>query len=247
LAIAGQYAENRYFGKPCGLMDQIACAHGGIVKIDFADGDAARIETRDADFLRAGYLLGIVNTGGSHADLTDDYASIPREMRSVANALGSEVLRQIDEGEFHASIPALRRDPAISDRAIMRTLHFFAENRRVDQMLVALSEGRYLDYLSLVRESGHSSMRILQNVTPCGAIDEQNLALVATYIEERFAEDSVIRVHGGGFEGSLQFYVSLDRAEGLLEELQRLCGPGSVDILYIRGPGALCLNQAPDN
>ncbi len=242
MAIAGQYAENEYFGKPCGLMDQIACAHGGVVKIDFEDPDRPLVEAVDADFARAELFLGIVNTGGSHADLTEDYAAVPREMKQVAQAMGGDVLRQIPREDFLRRLPDLRKLTEVSDRALMRALHFYAENQRVDSMLAALSARRYGDYLKLVRDSGRSSMAVLQNVTPSGAVAEQNLAIISSALAEEFGDDLVIRVHGGGFEGSLQFYIGYDRAGELLESLDRYCGPDSYEMLHIRADGAVSLS-----
>ncbi|AHC15952.1 galactokinase [Salinispira pacifica] len=241
LALAGKYAENIHFGKPSGLMDQIACAHGGIVEIDFTNEETPEIHPLEYDFASRGYVLGIVNSGGSHADLTHEYAAVPAEMKAVARAMGAARLADVSELEFYRRLPRLRSDPAISDRALLRTMHFFRENARVDAMRRALERDRIREYLDLVRESGSSSMRFLQNLTAAGAVDEQNLAFTGGMVENRYGAGSVIRVHGGGFEGSMQFYADMEIAPELIQDLSALCGDLSVELLQIRSRGAVAL------
>lgn len=241
LALAGKYAENIHFGKPSGLMDQIACAHGGIVEIDFTNEETPEISPLDYDFASRGYVLGIVNTGGSHADLTHEYAAVPEDMKAVASVMGEGRLADVSELEFYKRLPGLRRDPSISDRALLRSMHFFRENRRVEAMAQALSHDRIRNYLDLVRESGSSSMRFLQNVTAAGAVKEQNLALTGGMVENRYGKSAVIRVHGGGFEGSMQFYADMEIAPELIQDLSGLCGHDSVELLQIRSRGAAAL------
>lgn len=235
LARAGQFAENEYFGKPCGLMDQIACASGGIVRIDFHDETAPELEGVDYDFAGRGYVLAVVNTGSSHADLTEDYAAVPREMRELAQALGEGRARDTSEEQILGSLRALRDE--VGDRAILRVLHFHRENRRVNEMVRALQEDDLPRYFAGVRESAGSSWRLLQNYVPTATVREQAIALTAAVAEGRFP-DSVLRVHGGGFAGAVQAYVPHSRFAAFSRFMDELYGPESVIPLRIRHPGA---------
>lgn len=232
LAIIGQEAENEYFGKPCGLMDQTACAVGGVVAIDFADPKAPVVEALNADFASAGYTLAVVDSGGDHADLTPDYAAIPEEMKAAAGELGTEVLRDADEKNFISNIPAIRNKSG--DRAVLRALHFFNENRRVEEMVDALNRNDMKFYLDGVRRSGDSSWRFLQNVFSPRHVDEQAVSL-ALALSERFLDGKgASRVHGGGFAGTIQVFVPAARFEAYTDYMEGFFGKGSVVPLSIR-------------
>ena len=235
-----QFSENEYFGKPCGLMDQVACAAGGIVSIDFADTAKPVVEKLDFDLTGAGYRLCIVNTGGNHADLTPDYAAVPAEMKAVAAALGRTVLREADEEAVLSSIPALRT--TVGDRAILRALHFYEENRRVDAMKEALRAGDLAGYFRRVLESGRSSFCYLQNVYSTVNVAEQGVSL-ALCLCERFlssvSRPAAWRVHGGGFAGTVQAYVPEENAEAFREMTEAVFGKGNCYMLRIRPVGAV--------
>ena len=237
LAQAGQYAENVFFGKPCGLMDQAACACGGFLYIDFADPATPVTEQLSFDPEKEGYTFCIVNTGGSHADLTGDYASIPAEMRSVAAFLGKQVLRECDEEDFVSRLSDVRT--AVGDRAALRALHFFAENRRVENQRRALKAGNGKEFFRLVTESGLSSFRFLQNVYAPHNPQEQGISL-ALAVSERFG--AVCRVHGGGFAGTVQAYVPTETAEAYREAMDGIFGKGACMLLRVRPVGATALS-----
>ena len=237
IARISQYAENVFFGKPCGLMDQIACAVGGIVAIDFADPSRPIVEPIPFDISGAGYALCIVSTGGSHADLTDDYAAIPGEMKSAAAALGADVLRETTEEELIGAIPALRA--RVGDRAILRSLHFFEENRRVAAQKQALTAGDLDEFLKLVRESGRSSFCYLQNVYTTKHPEEQGLSL-ALCLSEIYLRDkrAAWRVHGGGFAGTIQVILPKSEADGFKDMMDSVLGEEKARILHVRAIGA---------
>lgn len=239
IAKIAQYAENEFFGKPCGLMDQMACAVGGIIAIDFADTKAPVIDKLDFDITGAGYNLCIVNTGGNHADLTPDYAAVPAEMKAVASALGKEVLRETDEKAVIAAIPALRE--SLGDRAILRALHFFAENRRVAAQKAALMAGDLDGFFAGVLESGRSSFCYLQNVYTTKNVKEQGLSL-ALCLADHYLSDkhAAWRVHGGGFAGTVQAYVRSEDVPGFRALMDSVFGEGACMVLRIRPEGA-CL------
>ena len=237
LAQAGQYAENVFFGKPCGLMDQAACACGGFLYIDFADPSAPVTEQLSFDPEKESYTFCIVNTGGNHADLTADYAAIPAEMRSVAAFLGKRVLRECDEADFVSRLAEARS--AVGDRAVLRALHFFAENRRVEQQREALKAGNGKQFFRLVTESGLSSFRFLQNVYTPKNPAEQGISL-ALAISERFG--AVCRVHGGGFAGTIQAYVPTEQAEAYREAIDGIFGKSACMLLRVRPVGAATLS-----
>jgi galactokinase len=237
IAKMGQYAENEYFGKPCGLMDQTASAVGGVVAIDFEDPAAPKVKRVGCDFAGEGYDLVVVNTGGSHADLTADYAAIPTEMMSVAAALGERFMREVDPAALVARGPEIRK--ACGDRAFLRALHFVSENARVVGMVDALEAEDFGAYLRLVKKSGRSSWELLQNLHPSSAPAEQGLpvalALSADYIGRRGAW----RVHGGGFAGTIQAYIPKKLSAGYAKLMERYFGPGSVIPIAVRPRGGL--------
>ena len=250
LARIGQKAENLYFGKPCGLMDQTACAFGGAVAIDFQDAQAPRVRGISFDPAAAGFALCIVDSKGSHADLTPDYAAIPAEMKAAAAFFGKTVLRELNEEAFMGRVPDLRK--ALGDRAVLRALHFFNENRRVDAMLAAI-EGKAMDtFLALVNESGDSSWQLLQNIYSPKNPAEQGLGL-ALALTKDFLKASggaagggacngkhhgACRVHGGGFAGTIQTYLPIDRLEDYRKLMEDVFGKGALTVLRIRPVGA---------
>ncbi len=238
IAKLAQYAENQFFGKPCGLMDQMACAVGGIIAIDFRDPSAPVIEQTDFDLSAAGYNLCIVNTGGNHADLTGDYASVPAEMKSVAAYFGKEVLRDTDENAVLAAIPALREK--VGDRAILRALHFFAENRRVAAQKAALKAGDLDTFLANVIASGRSSFCYLQNVYTTKNVSEQGLSLALCLAERVLSgKRAAWRVHGGGFAGTIQAFVPTENVAEFRAVMDAAFGEGRCMVLRVRPEGAL--------
>ena len=240
IAKIAQYAENVFFGKPCGLMDQVACAVGGIVAIDFADPKSPIIEKLDVDISGMGYNLCITNTGGNHADLTDDYASVPQEMKSIAAYFGKPVLRDLAEESFVASIPLLRGK--YSDRAILRTLHFFSENRRVAEQTEALRCGDLDAFFANVIASGRSSYCYLQNVYTTKNVEEQGLSLALCLSERLLANQKAAwRVHGGGFAGTIQAFVPSSCVTSYRAAMDAAFGEGACMVLRIRPVGAIKL------
>jgi len=243
-----RYAENVFFGKPSGLMDQIACAAGGFVGIDFGkeEPDVRRIEL---DLKKIGYELIIINTGGNHADLNDDYASVPAEMKAVAGFFGKEYLREVDENDFSASVGALRKylselsdRKVMCDRAILRAYHFFEENKRVERQITALENGDVAGFLDGVRRSGESSFQWLQNIYSCKAPDEQGLSLALMICEKYLSgKNAAWRVHGGGFAGTVQAFVPTEYADGFMEKVRQVFGKDSAVRLFIRQTGACVL------
>ena len=238
VAQIGQYAENVFFGKPCGLMDETASAVGGVVSIDFQDPAAPAVRKVNFDFSATGHTLCIINSGADHADLTDDYAAITREMKSVAACFGKAVLRDVDEAAFRATIPELRK--ALGDRAVLRAIHFFAENRRAVQEAQALERGDFAAFLALVRASGLSSSLYLQNTFAPSDPRQQAIPLVLWAAEEVLQGTGAVRVHGGGFAGTVQAFVPNDRLPDFLAAMERLLGPGMCHMLSIRPEGG-CL------
>lgn len=233
LAIMGQEAENIHFGKPSGLMDQIACANGGVVGIDFKNPASLVITPIAVDFADYGYNLVITTTGGNHADLTADYASIPSEMKAVAALFGKKNLREVDEDAFFAEIGSLREKMG-NDRSLLRAFHYFEENKRVDAMIRALENKDFSTYLSLVTESGASSFRYLQNIYSPSSPFEQGIALAYAMTESFLNGDGAFRVQGGGFAGTLEAYIPVDRTAAYFSHMEKLFGPGCCTILAIR-------------
>ena len=237
IAKLAQYAENVFFGKPCGLMDQVACAVGGIVAIDFADPKQPVIEQVNFDITGAGYNLCIVNTGGNHADLTGDYASVPAEMKAVAAQFGKPVLREVEEEKVLAALPELRGK--VGDRAVLRALHFYAENRRVAAQKAALKAGDLKAFFELVIASGRSSFCYLQNVYTTKNPAEQGLSLALCLAERALAgKVAAWRVHGGGFAGTIQAFVPNEAVEAFRAQMDAAFGKGACMVLRIRPVGA---------
>ena len=237
LARIGQQAENVFFGKPCGLMDQMACSVGGLIRIDFADPKAPVTESVQVDFSRYGHSLCITDTKGSHADLTDDYAAIPQEMKKIAAHYGKEVLRQVDEERFRKDLPELRQ--AYGDRAVLRALHFFRENARVDAQCRALEAGDFEAFKKLIRASGRSSYMYLQNVYSNKDVTAQGLSLALCISEQVLGEDGAYRIHGGGFAGTIQAFVPEEKTEEYRMAMDDLFGPGSCLVLKVRPYGGI--------
>jgi galactokinase len=240
LAQIGQIAENSYFGKPCGLEDQIACASGGAVAIDFGDPSRPLIQQIRFEPETAGYALCVVDTHGSHADLTPDYAAIPAEMKAVAGLFGKEVLRELALEQVLDRAAEIRA--AAGDRALLRAIHFFNENRRVDAMLAALENSDIKGFLDLVNQSGASSIELLQNIYSPRQPAEQGvsaaLALTRNFIASEAGGAGACRVHGGGFAGTIQAYLPLERMEAYRRRMEGVFGAGSVASLRIRPVGA---------
>ena len=232
IAQIGQYAENTYFGKPCGLMDQVACANGGIVAIDFKDPASPKITPVDYNFHKAGYTLMVVDTGGNHADLTPEYAAIPAEMKSVAAHFGKEHCRQLSETEILGDLAAVREK--CGDRAILRAFHFLHDNARVEAQVEALKENAISTYLHQVGSSGHSSFCYLQNVYPGREPREQGISLALNLTESFLHGEGACRVHGGGFAGTIQVYIPNERAADYMKYMSGFFGEGSVTSLRIR-------------
>ena len=238
IAKMAQFAENKYFGKPCGLMDQTACAVGGFITIDFADPTEPVIEKMDFDLGKAGYALCIVNTGGNHADLNEDYASVPAEMKAVAAVLGVPVLRKTDEAALIANIAGVRE--ACGDRALMRAMHFFAENKRVAAQVEALRTGDMEAFKAGVVASGNSSFKYLQNVYTTKNVGEQGLSLALCLTEDFLAgTGAVCRVHGGGFAGTIQAFVPQEKVADYAAFMNSIFGEHACHVLSVRRDGAM--------
>ena len=237
IAQVGQYAENVYFGKPCGLMDQTASSVGGMVFIDFNDPTNPVVEKINFNLHDAGYALCIVDTGADHADLTDEYAAIPAEMKQVCNFFGKEVLRQIPEEDFLAALPDLRR--RVPDRAILRAMHIYEENQRVLDQVKALKENDVDTFLELVKESGRSSWMYLQNITPTGSIRHQEVAVSLALCKKLLSGKGAYRVHGGGFAGTVQAFVPLDMLDTFKDKIEAVLGKNACHVLNIREEGGI--------
>ena len=239
IAQMGQKAENLYFGKQSGLMDQTASSVGGAVAIDFADPAAPVVRSVAVDLNALGYALCIVDSGASHAALTGEYDSIPQEMRAVAAFFGKNVLREVDEAQVLSQLPQLRE--AAGDRAVLRALHFFADDRRAEQEADALERGDMDAFLALVEQSGRSSWELLQDITPTGAVQEQAMAVALTVAERALNGRGACRVHGGGFAGTIQAFVPLDLLESFKSQVESALGAGSCHVLSIRPVGGTVL------
>ena len=237
IAQIGQYAENVFFGKPCGLMDQTASAVGNLVTIDFFDKEHPVITPVAFDFAACGHALCIIDSRASHADLTDEYAAIPGEIKKVCAHFGREVLTQIDEAEFYAAIPALRQ--SCGDRAVMRCIHFYQENARVPRQVAALQAGDFDEFLRLIGQSGRSSWMYLQNVIPAGYKAHQDVAVSLALCEHYLQGRGAFRVHGGGFAGTVQAFVPFDLLDSFRAGIDAALGQGACHVLSIRPQGGV--------
>lgn len=235
IAQISQYAENVYFGKPSGLMDQMASSVGGFIAIDFKDTTSPVIESVPADFEKFGHALCIVDAKGDHADLTDEYASIPAEMKSVAEYFGCTHLREISKADIMLNINLLREK--FGDRAVLRAIHFFDENERVDKLVHALKSGDFAAFLGSVKESGDSSFKYLQNIYANSDVPHQCLSIALNVAEYSLHRKGACRVHGGGFAGTIQAFVPLDSLQQFKMNIERVFGAGSCHVLNVRPLG----------
>ena len=237
IAMIGQYAENVYFGKPCGLMDQMASSVGSLVYIDFADPKQPTVGKIDFDLADVGYALCIIDSGADHADLTDEYAAIPMEMKQVCSLFGKEVLREIPEETFLKALPSLRGQ--VPDRAILRALHIYRENERVAKQAQALKDKDIATFMNLIKESGNSSWKYLQNITPAGAVKHQEVAVALALCDTYLNGEGAYRVHGGGFAGTVQAFVPLNMLESFKNKIEAVLGENSCHVLNIRQQGGI--------
>ena len=236
-AMVSQYAENVFFKKPCGLMDQMACSVGGFVAIDFQDPAQPVIEKVDFDFAQVQHRLCIVDTGGSHSDLTGEYAAVPAEMKQVAALFGKQVLREVDEDAFYERLGTLRGQ--VSDRALLRAIHFFNDNRRAATLKEQLKQKDFNGFLQTVKESGRSSLSCLQNVYASSAPEEQGLTLALALSARVLGDRGGYRVHGGGFAGTIQAFVPEDLLPAYQQQMEAVFGAGSCHVLNIRPVGGV--------
>lgn len=242
IAQIGQYAENVYFGKPCGLLDQAACSVGGVVAMDFADRDRPAVERIALDLAANRCALCVLDSGADHADLTGEYAAVTEELRAVCRCFGKEVLREVPEEKFLAELPRVRQ--AAGDRGVLRAFHIYAENRRAAAEAQALRQGDFEEFIRLVRESGRSSAMYLQNVVPTGEVRHQEM-MVAIALAERLLEGrGAVRVHGGGFAGTVQAFVPTEMLEMFKAGVEAVLGAGSCHAVAIRPVGGVRLDRA---
>ena len=239
IAQIGQWAENVYFGKPCGLMDQMASSVGNIITIDFADPAHPNVEPVAVDFSKAGLALCILDSGAGHEDLTDEYSAITNELRAVCRVFGKEVLREVPEEAFLAELPKVRA--AAGDRAVNRAFHVYAENRRALAEKEALRQGDFDKFLALVRESGRSSAMYLQNVIPTGSTAAQELMVTIALCERILEGRGAVRVHGGGFGGTAQAFVPLDMLDTFKKATEAALGKDCCHVVMIRPAGGVRL------
>lgn len=234
-AIIGQYAENNYFGKPCGLMDQTACSMGGLITIDFKDPSKPVVKKVNFDFIATGYALVITDTGGNHADLNDEYASLPTDMKAVAGHLGAKVLREVTLEQVIDIAPKIREK--VGDRAILRAFHFQNDNQRVVDQVAALERNDFKAFLGMVVDSGYSSYMYNQNIYPVNNVKEQGVSLALALSEMVLKGKGAWRVHGGGFAGTIQAFVPNDLLDKYVNTLEHIYGKGSCHKLFIRHQG----------
>ena len=235
IAQVGQYSENVYFGKPCGLMDQCACSVGSLIHIDFKDNDHPIVEKIEVDFKEFEHSLCIVDAHASHADLTDDYASIPMEMKQVAQFFDKEYLREVDENDFYAQLPEIRE--VTSDRAVLRTIHLFEENKRVEAIVQSLKDSDFDAFKKVIKASGESSYKYLQNIYSNHYVNQQAVSIALALSELILQDKGVCRVHGGGFAGTIQAFVEDGYVEKYKQEIEKYFGKGSCHILKVRKYG----------
>ncbi len=241
IAKISQYAENVYFGKPSGLMDQITCALGGLITIDFQDFDQPIVQKVSFDFETQAYSVVIVDTGGDHADLTEDYSAVQSEMKSIARTMGGEVLSEFSKDKLIANLPSIRGQ--VSDRAILRAIHFYDDDQRVVDQVIALEQGDFKEFLKLVNESGDSSWRLAQNIYTCRDVHDQRLGVALALSEIILKDEGAWRVHGGGFAGTIQAFVQDDLVEEYISGMESVFGPGSCHRALIRPIGTTRVDQ----
>ena len=237
LAQAGQFAENEFFGKPCGLMDQMASSVGGLINIDFENPEEPKIKKVEVDFEEYGHSLCIVDTKGSHADLTDDYAAIPEEMKEVAGFFDKAVLREVDKDDFYLNLPKIRE--ILGDRAVLRAMHLFEENKRVDKQVKALEDGDFETFKKLIKESGNSSFKYLQNVYSSHDLTNQSVSIGLAMSDISLGDRGVSRVHGGGFAGTIQAFVPNDIVSMYKKNMEHVFGEGACHVLKVRPYGGM--------
>lgn len=239
IAKIAQFAENKYFGKPCGLMDQMASSVGSFITIDFKDPSEPIIKKVNFDFASCGHALCIIDTGGDHADLTDDYAAVRGEMEQAAEVFGKNVLRDVDETEFMRNISLVREK--VNDRAVLRAMHFYAENKRAEAEVKALESGDFNAFKELVTESGRSSYMYNQNVFTTKDVAHQGVSLALAMCEYLLKGKGAWRVHGGGFAGTVQAFVPVDMLDDFCEKIEAVFSKGSCHVLSIRPFGGIKL------
>lgn len=237
IAQASQYAENVFFGKPCGLMDQMASSVGNLINIDFKEEKNPVINKVEVEFDKFGYSLCIVDTKGSHADLTPEYAAIPTEMKEVAAFFGKDVLREVDKKEFYDNIPALRQK--LGDRAVLRAHHFYNDHERVGKEVKALNKGDFEKFLKHINKSGESSYQYLQNVFATSNVKEQGVALCIGLSKMILKGEGACRVHGGGFAGTIQAFVPNNLVAKYKKGIEKYFGEGSCHVLKVRKYGGM--------
>lgn len=237
IAQVGQYSENVYFGKPCGLMDQCACSVGSLIHIDFKDNNHPVVEKVEVDFPEFKHSLCIVDVHASHADLTDDYASIPTEMKKVAQFFGQDFLRDVNEEDFYAKLPEVRK--AVNDRAVLRTIHLFEENKRVKKAVQALKNDDFDTFKTTIKASGESSYKYLQNIYSNHDVDNQAVSIAIALSEDILKDQGVCRVHGGGFAGTIQAFVKDEFVETYKTEIEKYFGKGACHVLKVRKYGGM--------
>ena len=238
IAKIGQYAENVYFGKPCGLMDQMASSVGAVVAIDFADTQKPIVNKVEFDFTKSGHALCIIDSGADHADLTNEYAAITVEMRKVANFFGKDFLREVDPVEFTNAIPKLREELA-NDRAVLRAMHFFNDNERAQQEVEALKNDDFEAFLDIVKKSGYSSYMYLQNIYASSMPNQQAVSLTLALCDEILGDSGAYRVHGGGFAGTVQAFVPNEMLDEFKTKIEAVLGEGMCNVLSIRPVGGI--------
>ena len=237
-AIIGQFAENVYFGKPCGLMDQMACSVGSMVHVDFNSPMDEAIEKVELDLNKYGYSLCITDTRGSHADLTHEYAAIPVEMKQIANAFGKEYLVDVSLEMVLGNVTNLRKE--CGDRAVLRAIHCIAENERVRKAVSAIKQENINEFLEVIKQSGNSSYKFLQNVYCNSDVEHQNVSLALAVSEVVLnGGKGVCRVHGGGFAGTIQAFVKNENVDEYLQAMDSLFGEGACNVLKIRKYGGI--------
>lgn len=239
LALIGKSAENDYYGKPSGLLDQMSCAYGSVVNIDFEDTEHPVVKQQELDLKSYGYALCVIDTGADHRDLTEDYAAIVAELKKVCAVFGKDVLREVPEEEFYRHIPEVRA--AAGDRALLRAIHVYEENKRVIREMEALAAGDFDAYLREVRASGASSWQLLQNVIPAGRTAHQEMAAALALTSHLLGEKGAFRVQGGGFAGSIQAYVPREMLEDFKKGIEMFLGPDKCSEISLRKEGGTAL------